>query len=1324
MASLVLALLVMPAGQSASASRVGEPSVLPQAFLLELGPAPTLRTFRRNPGEGLGTARAAARNQKRVINRVQSDVIGELPAQADVIYRTHSVLAGVGVYADPGELEVLESIPGVQAVYPVTPKEKTNAYAVPFQSAPSAWTSTGFLGQGQTIAVIDTGIDYTHSGFGGPGTVSAYDDAHAAEDQPADPALFPNAKVVGGIDLVGDSYNATRTSPGYQPVPHPDPNPLDCEGHGTHVAGSAAGYGVNADGSTYSGPYDDTTDFAAMRIGPGTAPEAEIYAIKIFGCAGSTNVVAQAIDRAVDPDGDGDPSDRVDVINLSVGSNFGSVEDGDAVAANRAAEMGVAVVASAGNAGDRTDISGSPGNAPRALSVASSVDAESKIDGATVTIDGNQRSFGVTRSALYDWAGDPDLVGTVVAAPPENETACDPYPGGTFDGEVVIVRWSDPPPPGCGSVVRGNNLAAAGASGFIFGSDAESISVGINGSATIPGVLMVAEGADAIRDALDDDLEVTVDGTAVNSVILDFPDDNDKVSGFTSRGIHAAGNLKPDVAAVGQSVFSAAVGSGDEGKSSSGTSMASPMVAGLAALVRQANPDWSPLQVKAGIMNTARHDLFVGGSADPSSDRFGPPRVGSGRIDIEDAVANKVLAYDAGNGAVSVSFGPVASDAPITLSRDVTVENLSGASVTYTAGYEPIHEVPGTAFAVTPSQVTLAAGQSTTVTVSLEITDPKQLTKAVDPTVGRVGAQGNPRQTLAEAFGRLLLEPTGTGVSLRVPVYAAPRPASTMTQADSVAVRRATGDPAGPVQTGDLELTGRGVGAVNGENGVGDSDPANNIESLVSGFALQATSGQSPQCGGEISSGCWRLPEEQAADLKMVGFTSNAPYVSNPANQVGYFAIAVHRPWAIPVDKVHFQVALDLDADLKPDLFVLNGRVGDDDTFVSVLFDPAKPAGERVLQARFLNGIAGSTDTAVYDSDVMVLPFSLQELSAYGVDAENPRISYGVETYTGTSDSPIDLLAVDDDTGDLVDPLTVNLFEPGITVTSQAGNGPLLRDQPGAVLKVDRNIASYGADSVQGLMMVHFHNEVGSKAQVVDLRRAASATTLAVTANQLTARVESVRDGATPPTGAVSFSVDGTPVGIAPIQAGVATLDHGVPPGAPRDVSAEYSGDTDFEGSANQIRRSDPGLEARVTSRLRKNRLGWYRTPVTVSFTCATSGSELAGSCPGPRRFVSSGRGLSVSRTIAAQDGGRATVHVRGLKIDRNRPVVRIRGVRRGGVYRGLRRVRCVARDRTSGVRSCRISRNRRRGVVVYRATATDRAGNRQTIRVRTRLRR
>jgi subtilisin family serine protease len=79
----------------------------------------------------------------------------------------------------------------------------------------------------------------------------------------------------------------------------PDPNPLDCAGHGSHTSGTAAGFGVTSAGTTFNGHYDATTPGQSFSIGPGVAPLADLYMVRVFGCTGSTNVVVDAIDWAV-----------------------------------------------------------------------------------------------------------------------------------------------------------------------------------------------------------------------------------------------------------------------------------------------------------------------------------------------------------------------------------------------------------------------------------------------------------------------------------------------------------------------------------------------------------------------------------------------------------------------------------------------------------------------------------------------------------------------------------------------------------------------------------------------------------------------------------------------------------------------------------------------------------------------------------------------------------------------------------------------------------------------------------------------------------------
>ena len=194
-------------------------------------------------------------------------------------------------------------------------------------------------------AVVDTGIDYAHDDFVRDGDVT-----------------FPTAKVVGGFDFVGDGYNAASDILD-EVVPNPDPDPLDCEGHGTHVAGTAAGYGVRSDGSTYGGPYSPTA-VADLAIGPGSAPGASLLAYKVFGCSGSTDsaVTVMALDRAF--------RDGASVANLSLGSPFGERNGVEERTINRLSRAGMLVVVAAGNSGNAPYLVGSPSTADRALSVA------------------------------------------------------------------------------------------------------------------------------------------------------------------------------------------------------------------------------------------------------------------------------------------------------------------------------------------------------------------------------------------------------------------------------------------------------------------------------------------------------------------------------------------------------------------------------------------------------------------------------------------------------------------------------------------------------------------------------------------------------------------------------------------------------------------------------------------------------------------------------------------------------------------------------------------------------------------------------------------
>src|SRR5205823_2258768 len=238
----------------------------------------TARAYDAKLSLGRTAARTAAQNQLATVRAAQSRVIAALPSASHVLYQTHAVLAGVGVYTNVANLSALQRIAGVTAVYPIAPKTPSLSYSVQLVHAPQVWSTYSNIGANSTIAIIDTGVDYTHADLGGPGTTAAYQ-AALASDTAAPTFPDPN-KILGGFDFVGDAYDAGDPN---HSTPAPDPNPLDCDSHGTHVAGIAAGYGENPDGSTFTGNYGtlptDSAAFQALfRIGPGMAPKAKLYA--------------------------------------------------------------------------------------------------------------------------------------------------------------------------------------------------------------------------------------------------------------------------------------------------------------------------------------------------------------------------------------------------------------------------------------------------------------------------------------------------------------------------------------------------------------------------------------------------------------------------------------------------------------------------------------------------------------------------------------------------------------------------------------------------------------------------------------------------------------------------------------------------------------------------------------------------------------------------------------------------------------------------------------------------------------------------------------
>ncbi len=381
---------------------------LPVMIELLDDPIVVARFATKNIGKTKNAQVQIAVDQKSIIESAQTNTISSLKNSSvkyTYLYQVKNAYNGIAILTDAGNLAELARLPGIKALHRIQTLERTNAYSDALIKAPVAWGSYGITGTNVKVGIIDTGIDYIHTNFGGRGLAADYEYAHTVTGPVVirdGVQLYPTPKVAGGYDFAGDAYTAAS-------APVPDQNPLDCSadlggGHGSHVAGTTAGYGVNANGTTYTGPYNESTDLEAMRIGPGVAPGATLYALRVFGCTGSTNLTEAAIDWAVDPHGNPATDDHLDIINMSLGTSFGSPDDSSAAASNNAALAGVTVVISAGNSGDVYYINGSPGSAQRALTVANSGDAEAVTDGFRVTdITNTVKIYPASRSANYAW---------------------------------------------------------------------------------------------------------------------------------------------------------------------------------------------------------------------------------------------------------------------------------------------------------------------------------------------------------------------------------------------------------------------------------------------------------------------------------------------------------------------------------------------------------------------------------------------------------------------------------------------------------------------------------------------------------------------------------------------------------------------------------------------------------------------------------------------------------------------------------------------------------------------------------------------------------
>jgi subtilisin family serine protease len=644
--------------------------------------APSALDLVRGAGPLDASARAEVQKRATELRAEHAALRPALEAKgAHVVADLVLVANALQVQVPPGALRSLERLPGVSHLETPTTLRSTLAPTMPRLGVTGVWQGPpGLRGEGMRIGIIDDGVDYGHAAFDGSGDPADYD---ANDRTIIEPNSFPTAKVIGGKDLAGDDYDAL----GFvgSTTPSPDADPMACAVHGTHVASGAAGVGVTSAGLAYAGTYDASLDPTGFAIYPGAAPAATLFAIKIFGCGspelgGSSELFLAAFELAVDPDEDLDVADRLDIVNLSAGSTYALGTALERAAVSNLTAAGSLLVAAQGNDPDASFTASFPASEPEALAVGGSLRDEETQTYPALDVTAPSGVAGIYPLGV---PGQPPGVaelgaysGQAVLAEPD--LACEPLTNAAaVAGKLVLARRGV-----CLFGVKAQQAADAGAVGILIVNNAfGDFPNGVTGGYAVPTFGLRQTEGEALAAASPVEVSITPGATATVAVGPDY------AAFFSSRGPTADRLLlKPDVVAPVDYV-GALRGSGAGTVELKGTSMSTPITAGAAALLRQADPSLGPLEVKELMTSTARP---VAGPLVPFPATF----VGAGRVQIDDAVGAAVSArVDGVSGEVGVSFGAVIASSPVEESRTVVVTNRGAAAVDLDVGLEAGHRV-------------------------------------------------------------------------------------------------------------------------------------------------------------------------------------------------------------------------------------------------------------------------------------------------------------------------------------------------------------------------------------------------------------------------------------------------------------------------------------------------------------------------------------------------------------------------------------------------------------------------------------------------------
>ncbi|MCB0965770.1 MAG: S8 family serine peptidase [Ilumatobacter sp.] len=609
--------------------------------------------------DGLGSSAANARANDLVAEQDQLMAEAGVPASAK-LSSYDTAMNGFAAIMSYDQALTLSGKAGVAAVFPNELQQPTTDASGDFlglSGDTGVWAEQA-TGDGVLVGIIDSGIWPEHpslapAGFEGsapyellgdyvdPGTGDVYpgcefgDDDHTLADGFADPDFACNAKLIGARQVL-PAYEALT---GLTDVEYDSAR--DEDGHGTHTATTAAG---NAD-------VPATVLGQPRGIVTGIAPDAQIVAYKALGTLGGYGSdLALAIDIAVE--------DKVDVINYSIGSSSFAIGPDD-IAFFFATLAGVHVATSNGNSGPGAATIGSPASVPWLTSVGASTHDRTFLSTVTAYSDrtsSKNKPNEITISGV-SITGGTDVLPLVDAADFGNEL-CDPsvpfvgqkqYKKDTIEGKIVLCKR--------GVTARIDKSLAvyeAGGAGMVlyntFDADTQ-----ITDSHWVPSVHVNFTDGSALKYFISKAKKPTAQIAGGEKAATQ----GSVMAAFSSRGPNLlSGDLiKPDVTAPGVNILAGNTPTPTSGpagnlfQSISGTSMSSPHVAGLMALMSESHPDWNPSMVKSSLMTTARQDVTKEDGVTPAD----PFDMGAGHVQPT-VMFDPGLVYDVGNFAGEGGF--------------------------------------------------------------------------------------------------------------------------------------------------------------------------------------------------------------------------------------------------------------------------------------------------------------------------------------------------------------------------------------------------------------------------------------------------------------------------------------------------------------------------------------------------------------------------------------------------------------------------------------------------------------------------------------------